>query len=89
MKKGTLHFCTHLIFMEYEMPLMTTGMFSWGFPIQPACHLLFRICIGGRLEEVALFKNRQTPRVRGEKGSKSWCSFGHTEPLLLSSIRMK
>lgn len=28
MKKGTLHFCTHLIFMEYEMPLMTTGMFS-------------------------------------------------------------
>lgn len=82
MKKGTLHFCTHLIFMEYEMPLMTTGMFSqFSQPV--------RICIGGRLEEVILFKNRQTPRVRGEKGPKSWCSFGHTEPLLLSSIRMK
>lgn len=41
MKKGTLHFCTRLIFMEYEMPLMTTGIFSCGISNSASLSVIF------------------------------------------------
>lgn len=42
MKKGILHFCTHLIFIEYEILIMTTGMHSCGVSNSASLSLSFQ-----------------------------------------------